>query len=376
MKRPVFLAVFLFLNAGTVQAQSISPLKAGDFVMLEIAKPESEAPNISALYTLDRNGEIRLPRLETPILAAGLSMKELARHVESAYRSAGIFKEPVIVASRRTCGSGVDTPPLVTVGGEVKSGGREVPWRDGMRLYQALMTAGGLTEFADIQRVKVFSGKSQATYDLRKVAPDGSNNPVLKNGDAIHVPQEGDDPAATPMAPAEVAAETRPALLKTGDPVKLELQSPAEDSPNVSARYTIAAEGTLRLPYLKESLPVAGLELKDLEQKIAKAYRESNVYKAPEFKASLPPADAKAVPNVSVGGEVKQPGRVIAIGEKGLRLYQAIMAAGGLTEFADMRKVGLFRDGKEISYDLRIMPDNGSNNPALQDGDTVFIPRD
>ena len=167
-------------------AKPLIMLKPGDPLTIEILKPASEAPNINSNYTISAKGEIKMPRLETPIQAAGLTHEDLARQLETAYRSAGIFKEP----SFRVSGpkdSGCEH--IIAVSGQVQGGGREVPLRDGMTLYQAIMAAGGFTEFAKATRVKLIRGKKETIYDLRKLLPDGSNNPVLKDGDVIHVPQ-------------------------------------------------------------------------------------------------------------------------------------------------------------------------------------------
>ncbi len=363
------------------KSKPATALRAGDPLMIELIEPAAESPDINAKYNVNAAGEIKVPRIEMPIQAAGLTHEQLAGILENTYRGAGIFTDPVFrVTPPRGCGSG-DIPPSVAVGGEIKSGGRMVPLREGMRLYQAIMTAGGPTEFADMEKVKVFRLNKQTVYNLSRIAPDNSNNPILKDADSVYIPENRD---GQPAAPAEKTTQPAikeqianphgsAALLKAGDVVILELQRPASDSPNVSARYTIAADGTLHLPYLKERLQVAGLPLMNLEQSLAKEYRDAGIYAEPEFKASLAPGNAGPGRGVSIDGEVKQPGIVIHVGG-GLLLYEALMAAGGFTEFADIRRIKLIRAGKETLCDLR--SGGRIDNPELQDGDKISVLRD
>jgi protein involved in polysaccharide export with SLBB domain len=168
-------------------AKPVPLLKPGDIVMIEILEPAAEAPNINSTYVIARDGTLNLPKLQAAVQVAGLTMEQLDRQLETAYRKEGVFNAPMFrsgVPKNCVCAH------ILTVRGEVKSGGREVPLRDGMRLYQAIMTAGGLTEFANAEKVKLIRGSNSTHYDLRKVLPDNSNNPVLKDGDAIYVPKK------------------------------------------------------------------------------------------------------------------------------------------------------------------------------------------
>ena len=164
-------------------------LQAGDPIVIAILAPAEEASKFNSTYTISPEGVIKIPLLETPIKAAGLTHEGLARQLETACRSAGIFKDPSFKVGEPK--SGCDfVPHTGTVTGEVKCGDKKVILRDGMTLYQAIMSTGGLAEFADAKRVRLIRGKKETIYDLRKIPPDGGNNPVLKDGDVIHVPQE------------------------------------------------------------------------------------------------------------------------------------------------------------------------------------------
>ena len=60
--------------------------------------------------------------------------------------------------------------------------------RDNMSLFAAITSAGGFTEFAKVKKVKLIRAGKATFYDMREIKEDGSNNPVLKDGDLILVP--------------------------------------------------------------------------------------------------------------------------------------------------------------------------------------------
>ena len=181
------IAFAALLIATPATAQN-APLKAGDPVMIELKVPAEDATNVTSKYNISTAGTVKVPYLEREIQAAGLTTTDLARRIEAAYRAAEIYTAPTINVTTPTPTD--YAPHIVTVGGEVKTGGREVPLRDGMRLYSAIMAAGGFTEFADIRRVKIIRGTRSTTYDMKRIDPGGSNNPILMDGDTIHVPQD------------------------------------------------------------------------------------------------------------------------------------------------------------------------------------------
>lgn len=186
-RRPALVAILLLLFPLHGRAQEAAVLKPSDPVTIELKVPAEDAQNITSVYSVSETGTLKMPYLEKEIVAKGLSISQLARRIEAAYKAAGIYSAPSINVHL------VNPPGLahsVTVGGEVKSGGAEVPLRDGMHLYTAITTAGGFTEFADRRKVKLIRSQKANFYDMRDIKADGSNNPVLKDGDLIHVPAD------------------------------------------------------------------------------------------------------------------------------------------------------------------------------------------
>ena len=150
-----------------------STLKAGDPVQIELKAPAKDAAAFGGSYTISESGTVKVPHLNQEISAAGLSASQLGRKIEAAYRAADIYKSPKIIVR-------VLEP---TVG--VRRTG-EVVLREGMRLFQAITSMGGFTEFA--KPVKLIRGKTETKYDLRRIKADGSNNPFLQDGDQVILP--------------------------------------------------------------------------------------------------------------------------------------------------------------------------------------------
>jgi polysaccharide export outer membrane protein len=173
-----FIAALLTHKA---HAQS-SPLKASDPVKIELKVPAEDSANVTATYTVSEKGLLKMPYLETEIQASGLSVSELSRKIETAYKAQGIYTNPTIIASIST--PGIIAPHVVIVGGEVRKPG-EVALRENMQLFGAIAAAGGFTEFADVRRVKLIRDSAEKVYDMRKV--EKNSNPPLKDGDQIIV---------------------------------------------------------------------------------------------------------------------------------------------------------------------------------------------
>jgi protein involved in polysaccharide export with SLBB domain len=182
------VGILLAVLGSTVNAQTLTALKPGDPIVIDLKVPAEDAPNVSTKMNVSKQGTIRVAYLDREIPVAGLNTTEVARRIEQAYKAAEIYTSPTIVVTSTTPNDYV--PHIVTVGGEVKSGGREVALRDGMTLYQAIMAAGGFTEFADTKRVKLIRSGGETIVDMKKTGARGAASMLLKDGDVIHVPQD------------------------------------------------------------------------------------------------------------------------------------------------------------------------------------------
>jgi polysaccharide export outer membrane protein len=158
-------------------------LKPGDEVIIEMRNPPEDAPKPPATYVISEQGKLKLPMLQQAIPAAGVSLKTLTSNNNEAYKGSGIHPFPSV----KTITLPLDfcCPHLVTIRGGVHKPG-EYPLRQGMTLMGVIDRAGGLPY--KVKKVKILRDKKELIYDLRKINPEGSNNPVLMDGDQIIVP--------------------------------------------------------------------------------------------------------------------------------------------------------------------------------------------
>ncbi len=174
------------------------------------------------------------------------------------------------------------------------------------------------------------------------------------------------------LFPAALRAQTTP--LKPGDPVEIELKTPAEDAMVVSAKYTVSPSGTIKVPHLEREIQAAGITAADLARRIEAEYRRAEIYTTPTIVANINNPKEQATHVVNVAGEVKSSNTIPL--REGMRLLAAVSACGGFTEFAKVKGVRLIRGNKDMVYDMRKIDPRGSNNPVLQDGDSIIVPQD
>ena len=181
----VLLMLLVFPSSVKAQSSSAGTLKPGDSVNISLQNPIADTASVTMIYPVSNRGTVKMPYLDQEIPAAGITAEALARRIEAAYRAADIYTNPSLTAVI----NGETTGPshVVNVGGEVKVPG-EFQLRQGMTLLAAINKCGGFTEFSNPKKVKLLRGNTERIYDMRKVLPDGSNNPVLQDGDQITVP--------------------------------------------------------------------------------------------------------------------------------------------------------------------------------------------
>ena len=185
MKSISLLAVCAFLSVfpARAQMQMAGLLKPGDEVIIEMQSPPVDAPKPPATYVVSDQETLRLPQLKQEIPAAGVSLKTLTSSINEAYKGSGI--NPLPSVKTISLPLGICCPHLVTIRGGVPKPG-EYPLRQGMTLTAVIARAGGLPY--KVKKVKILRDKKELIYDIRQIRPDGSNNPVLKDGDEVIIP--------------------------------------------------------------------------------------------------------------------------------------------------------------------------------------------
>jgi polysaccharide export outer membrane protein len=180
-------------------------------------------------------------------------------------------------------------------------------------------------------------------------------------------------------------------ILGAGDRVYIDVFGVAD----YSREYEILVDGTLNLP-LVGTVPVAGMTLDQAAEVLQLRY--SRYIRRPVVTLGLQQPRAM---QVAIAGEVNRPGsyalssytlsvtqqteqRDTNIEEKPLTLTQAIQAAGGITQAANIRKIQVYRPNPAhpnpdefIEVDLWRLLQEGdlSQDIALRDGDSILVPK-
>lgn len=166
---------------------------------------------------------------------------------------------------------------------------------------------------------------------------------------------------ASRSAQDELLARVRARLTQgdfhPGDLVLLEVQGEA----TLSDTFPIGPGGELTLPSpVVGTLPLRGVLRAELQDTVTRYLGRF---------LNNPQVRARALLRLSIQGEVARAG-VYGVPAEG-KLGDALMAAGGTTQFADMRKVRVEREGTRV-WEGRSL-EQGINDLSLRDGDQVFV---
>ncbi|MFN6925942.1 MAG: polysaccharide biosynthesis/export family protein [Tabrizicola sp.] len=134
--------------------------------------------------------------------------------------------------------------------------------------------------------------------------------------------------------------------------------------------FQVGSNGAFTYPYIGE-VTAAGRSIDEVRAEIAQ--RLAQFIPDPQVDVRIAAYKSQFV---SVSGEVRTPLRA-PVTSVPLTLVEAINAAGGATEAADLRRVTVQRGGKPYSVDLKGFFEGGltQNNPVLRHGDVVHVPR-
>jgi polysaccharide biosynthesis/export protein len=137
-----------------------------------------------------------------------------------------------------------------------------------------------------------------------------------------------------------------------------------------SAGFSVQSDGTFFYPFIGQ-VEARGRSVQAVRTEIAE--RLAEFIPDPQVEVRIVQFNSQGV---NVTGAVNTPNRQI-LGAVGLTLVEAISAAGGATDAADLSRISIKRGSDIHRVDLRGFTDNGfsENNPVLRNGDVVNVPR-
>lgn len=167
-----------------------------------------------------------------------------------------------------------------------------------------------------------------------------------------------------------VWSATAQTTIQSGRAVEIRILGvPSEEKSKIDGQYPVSDSGTINMPFVG-TVQAAGMKPEALARAIEERFRAQEIYRNPTIHVIS--SDTSAIVNemVHVGGQVRKTGPVKY--NRGLTLYQAIQSAGGPTEFGNMRRVKLYRSGREKQYDLT---DAQFMHLPLEPNDTIEVPQ-
>ena len=153
-------------------------------------------------------------------------------------------------------------------------------------------------------------------------------------------------------------------MLASGDVVKLTFSS----APELNQSQKIRTDGKLSLPLIGE-VDASGKTVGQLQAQLIELYRSQ--LKTPEVTVSL----ESSVTSVTVSGAVNKPQRLAF--ERPTTVLQAIMEAGGPSEFGTLKRVRLMRVVNGV-YKSQIMDLHDLSKEVkpfyVRDNDVIYVP--
>ena len=152
-------------------------------------------------------------------------------------------------------------------------------------------------------------------------------------------------------------------ILASGDVVKLTFSA----APELNQAQKIRTDGKLSLPLVGE-VDAAGKTVGQLQAELIQLYKSQ--LKTPEVTVSL----EASVTTVTVSGAVNKPGRITF--ERPTTVLQAIMEAGGPSQFGTLKRVRLMRivNGVQKSQVMDLHDFSKEMKPFyVRDQDTIYV---
>jgi protein involved in polysaccharide export with SLBB domain len=157
--------------------------------------------------------------------------------------------------------------------------------------------------------------------------------------------------------------------LRGGDQLTLDVKGvPDRDRVELQGVYTVGDDGAIHLPYIQPQKAL-GVTPSNLARKIEMAYRSADVYTRPSVTLQVAVMGPGNTQLVSVMGEVKAPNAVPY--SPGMTVFDAITKCAGFSDFADPKRIKIFRGQNETVHDLsQVTPEQ---DIKLAPGDKIIV---
>lgn len=156
-------------------------MKVGDPVTVKITVNLRQGTPVDDV--IDEEGNISLPIIgEFKII--GLTTADAERAIRQAYIDQKVYSNCTVNVLCKAAQAAAEASYSVT--GAIHKRGR-YPLKTGMTLWQALIAAGDVSDFAS-DKIRITRGGVTTSYSYRKIKRGQIQDPVLFNGDIIEVP--------------------------------------------------------------------------------------------------------------------------------------------------------------------------------------------
>ncbi|HEX28650.1 TPA: hypothetical protein ENG04_01045 [Candidatus Poribacteria bacterium] len=357
----ILSVLLLTCLAGITQEYKVGP---GDMLYVVVWGYDE----LSGLVPVSPDGTIALPSPIGIVQVEGLTTKEISDLL--AKRLSDYIRNPQVTVSLREFGYNIHIYGEVVTPGYYK-----VP--DKTTLQEVISRAGGLTPYADVEHIRITSFNKDGSRRVRVInyrkylrENDESSNPFVMSDDLIFVPRLKTEDYLKKVV-SVLGSVQNPGVFDLEDAKRL------MDVISLAGGFTVDAD--------LEKVSVVDLSTGRYDVRIVnlKRFLQEN---DPSCNPPIHPRTVIYVPStripeeltypINVVGQVLRPGVYRVKAEKA-RVLDAIFSAGGFAQGADIERVTVIPDQGEMKrLNLKRFLTEGdmSQNPRLNEGDTVIVP--
>lgn len=357
----ILLVLFLICWPGISQEYKVGP---GDVLYVVVWGYDE----LSGPVPVSPDGTIALPQIGV-IRVKGLTTEEISKLLTE--RLSVIIRNPQVTVSLREFGYNVHI-----YGEVVNPGYYKVP--DKTTLQEVISRAGGLTPYADTEHIRITSFKEGGSQTVREVnfhqflrENDESANPFVMSDDLIFVPR---------LKTEEYLKKVVSVLGSVQKPGVFPMEEDRRLMDVISLAGGVTVDADLEKVSLVDLDPDQRYDVQVID---LKRYLQGN---DPSSNPIIHPGMVIYVPTtripeeltypINVVGQVLRPGVYRVKAEKA-RVLDAIFSAGGFAQGADIERVTVIPDRgemKRLNLKRFLIEGDMSQNPRLDEGDTVIVP--